>query len=149
MRTGTFAGGVHVDRRHRAGEGGEGRGGRRRRHRHLTGPLAGALALAGVLPGAAGAASFDCARAATADEKAVCASRLLNDRDVELALRFTQMMGLVPMGGQDLLQRDQTAWLDQRRACADDGDCLLRLYDERILRLRELFEQRVAAQGPF
>ncbi len=84
-----------------------------------------------------------------ADERAICASRLLNDRDVELALRFTQMMGLVPLGGQDLLQRDQTAWLAQRRACADDDDCLMQRYDERILRLRELFDQRVAAKGPF
>ncbi len=111
--------------------------------------VAGAVALTGLLPAAAAAASFDCAKASMADERAICASRLLNDRDVELALRFTQMMGLVPLGGQDLLQRDQTAWLAQRRACGDDGDCLLQRYDERILRLRELFDQRVAAMGPF
>jgi hypothetical protein len=33
----------------------------------------------------AGAASFDCAKAEAADEKAICADRQLNDEDVEMA----------------------------------------------------------------
>ena len=34
--------------------------------------------------GSAGAASFDCRKARTADEKAICAERALNDKDVRM-----------------------------------------------------------------
>jgi uncharacterized protein len=44
------------------------------------------------------AASFDCAKAHVADERAVCASRGLSEMDVEMAVRFDTMRGLVAMG---------------------------------------------------
>jgi hypothetical protein len=37
------------------------------------------------------AASFDCAKAQTDDEKAICSDRALNDQDVEMSVLYTQL----------------------------------------------------------
>ncbi|TCS13234.1 hypothetical protein [Caulobacter sp. BK020] len=46
------------------------------------------LALALVVPAAGHAASFDCGRARTPDEKAICAFRPLNDKDVRMSVLY-------------------------------------------------------------
>lgn len=86
------------------------------------------LALGGLLLAPlAEAASFDCEKAARADEKAICANRALNDKDVEMSVS-----GLFAMGGRGAMQDRQQDWLRERRRCGGDTDCLSRAYAQRI-----------------
>jgi len=93
------------------------------------------------------AASFPCAKAETPDETAICAHLPLNDLDVEMAVRFEILRGLLPMGGNAKLRDDQEAWLQERRSCAADVACLTRAYEARLKTLRGVFSE-FAKQGP-
>jgi uncharacterized protein len=107
--------------------------------------VAGALMAVG---GAAQAASFDCNRARTADEKAICADRVLNDKDVRMALLFDITQRLVPMGSRDAIRDSQKVWLAQRRTCGARVSCLSLAYDRRIAALNRVMD-RVYSAGPF
>lgn len=93
------------------------------------------------------AASFPCEKAEAPDEKAICAHRALNDRDVEMATRFEILKAVLPMGGQAKLRDDQEAWLKERRGCGGDLDCLGAAYDARLKVLRGVLSE-FAKQGP-
>ena len=95
------------------------------------------------------AASFDCARARAPDEKAVCASRALNDADVKMATLYSLDLRFVPMGGRDHLHDDQRAFLAARKACTANRACISRLYDRRIAALQAVIDTRVYPHGPF
>ncbi|WP_433588049.1 lysozyme inhibitor LprI family protein [Pseudomonas koreensis] len=95
------------------------------------------------------AASFDCARAKAADEKAVCANRSLNDLDVTMGELFSLDKRLLPMGGRDALIGEQQDFLKSRKACGAKVDCLTDLYQKRVVALRSIIETRVMTQGPF
>ena len=96
-------------------------------------PLHLVLAAACLLAPTAGwCASFDCAKAAAPDEKAICADRTLNDLDVRMAALFEISQHFLGMGARGALQDDQRAWLDQRRHCGADGACLAAAYKKRI-----------------
>jgi len=110
-------------------------------------PILALLLLA--LPAAADAASFDCTRARAADEKAICAHRNLNDRDVKMAVLYGLDVRLVPMGSRDVIRREQVAWLAGRRTCGADTACLARIYDRRIAELQKVIDTRVYPHGPF
>ena len=105
------------------------------------------LALAGT--SSASAASFDCGRARAADERAICASRALNDRDVAMALLYGLDRKFLAMGGRGALIDQQSAWLRERRACGSDRACLMRVYDRRIGELRSVIDRQVVTRGPF
>ncbi|HGN3157249.1 TPA: lysozyme inhibitor LprI family protein [Pseudomonas aeruginosa] len=91
------------------------------------------LALGGLLLAPlAEAASFDCEKAERADEKAICANRALNDKDVEMSVKYHFLHGLFAMGGRGAMQDRQQDWLRQRRRCGGDTDCLSRAYAQRI-----------------
>jgi uncharacterized protein len=96
----------------------------------------------------AGAASFDCSKAETADEKAVCADRKLNDEDVEMAVLYTQLKPLLGMGARGDMEDEQVVWLKRRAACGADRACLSKAYQERVQQLRGGFEA-LAKRGPF
>ncbi len=100
--------------------------------------LAALLMIAGWQP--VWAASFDCSKAETADEKAVCADRQLNDQDVEMAVLYTQLKPLLGMGARGDMEDEQAAWLKRRAACGADRACLSNAYQERIQQLRSGFE---------
>ncbi len=90
-----------------------------------------ALAAGGIQP--AGAASFDCARAATPVEQMICGEWLLerlDERMVELYERARK----APGADEEALLAAQRAWLDTRDACADTA-CLEQAYRERITAL--------------
>jgi uncharacterized protein len=72
------------------------------------------------------AASFDCAKAETANEKAVCADR--------------QLKLLLGMGARGDLDDEQVAWLKRRAGCGDDRTCLGKAYQERLRQLKDGFE---------
>jgi uncharacterized protein len=96
----------------------------------------------------ASAASFDCYRARLPDERAICADRTLDDRDVELSVRYEMVLHLVAMGQRGDLQDQQRAWLDRRHACGMNRQCLLGAYDRRIGQLKSVFDE-IASRGPF
>src|SRR5215217_8941772 len=93
------------------------------------------------------AASFDCAKAETADEKIVCADRQLNDRDVEMSVLYIQLKPLLGMGARGDMEDEQAAWLKRRAACGADRACLSTAYQERVQQLRGGFEALVK-RGP-
>lgn len=101
-----------------------------------------ALAIAGatLAPGAAQAASFDCARASAIDEKAICADRTLNDLDVKMTTLYDTDGHFLLMGGRAALHDDQVAWLDKRRACKADKVCLRKSYYARIAVLQRVID---------
>lgn len=106
-----------------------------------------ALTFAGAaLPAAA--ASFDCAKARRADERAICAHRDLNDQDVRMGQLYDITRHLVPMGGRGAIMDEQHAWLKARAGCGGDRACLARSYDSRIRQLNTVMD-RVYRQGPF
>ncbi len=105
------------------------------------------MALAGT--SSAGAASFDCGRARGTDERAICASRSLNDRDVAMAMLYGLDRKFLSMGGRGALIDQQVAWLRERRACGSDRACLMRVYDRRIRELRTIIDRQVVIRGPF
>jgi len=94
------------------------------------------------------AASFNCAKIRTPDEKAICADRRLNDMDVELAVRLEVARNLVAMGQRGALMDDQLAWVKARHACAADKACLVRRYHDRLDEVKGALE-RVYKKGPF
>jgi uncharacterized protein len=94
------------------------------------------------------AASFDCTRAETADEKAVCADRQLNDEDVEMSVLYTQLKPLLGMGARGDLDEAQVTWLKRRGVCGGDLACLSKAYADRLVQLRGGFEA-LAKRGPF
>ena len=63
-----------------------------------------------------GAASFDCARAATAVEQMVCSDSELSALDDELGKLFDKNRREV-----DIELRAQRAWLKERNCCGDHG----------------------------
>ena len=99
-------------------------------------------------PTAALAASFDCAKARAADEKAICAYRPLNDQDVRLDLLYDIHRHTLAMGGRGALEDDQREWLRQRHQCRANRACLVRAYDQRVGALQTGL-QRIYSNGPF
>ena len=93
-------------------------------------------------------ASFNCAKAEAADEKAICADRALNDEDVEMAVLYTQLKPLLAMSARGSLEEAQVAWLKRREACGGEHACLSKAYVDRLLQLRGAFEE-IAKRGPF
>ncbi|MBB6189126.1 lysozyme inhibitor LprI family protein [Rhodanobacter sp. MP7CTX1] len=92
-------------------------------------------------------ASFDCGKASTRAEKAVCASPALGAKDVTLAAYFQLLLRLKPSAAgmayrefDDMLRSDQRQWLKAREACEADAACLDRAYDHRIDTLLKLFD---------
>ena len=96
-----------------------------------------ALAVAGV----AHAASFNCAKATTPDEIAICDSRALSEADVKMATLYGVRMGLpMLMGNRGAAQDEQRAFLETRGACGNEIVCLNAAYDQRIGELQQAIE---------
>jgi uncharacterized protein len=105
------------------------------------------LLLAGAGVAHAHVASFDCAKASTRAEKAVCASPTLGAKDVTLAAYFQLLLRLKPAAAgmayrefDDMLRSDQRQWLKERDACEADAACLEHVYDYRIDALLTSFD---------
>ena len=85
---------------------------------------------------AAGAASFDCAKAQSRIEKAICADAEVSDLDEYLGRYYSAARSALGRGA-DCLRADQTQWLRTRNACADAA-CLKKVYLERLAELHPL-----------
>ncbi len=100
------------------------------------------------LAGAAHAASFDCAKARRADEKAICADRSLDNKDVRMAVLYDVNKRTMGMGARGALMDSQQAWLNERAGCKANRVCLARVYDRRLGELERSME-RIYRAGPF
>ncbi|MCF3935063.1 hypothetical protein L1787_16815 [Acuticoccus sp. M5D2P5] len=97
----------------------------------------GALALL-ALAGPAAAQSFDCAKAAAADEHAVCQSGALSALDDEMAALYDDIESHALMGVSGETRDSQEAFLEHRAACGADDACLTKLYRDRIAELTRI-----------
>ncbi|KFG97766.1 hypothetical protein GQ56_0107650 [Burkholderia paludis] len=94
---------------------------------------ASALLMLTLLPLAAHAAGFDCAKAVSPAEKAICADAGLSKLDGELAAAWRQ--ALAKGGDTAASKAAQLKWLKQRDRCGDDALCLDDRYRERLASL--------------
>jgi uncharacterized protein len=111
--------------------------------------LTGLLAISSVMPSPtlhAQEASFDCAKAATAAETAICRSPSLGGKDIRMATLFHILQSLTPgVAGMayreffDQQRREQAAWLQNDRAsCGASTTCLTAVYDRRTATLERV-----------
>lgn len=78
------------------------------------------------------AASFDCAKATTLVEKAICTDKALNRLDEVLSENFKRMSAAkIGEGALANLRSSQRSWLAVRNQCAD-VNCIGKRYRERI-----------------
>jgi len=83
------------------------------------------------------AASFDCRTPDLApDEAAICQNIDLNDMDVRMVTTFELLREVLPMGSRGALESSQIEWLEKRRACEANLDCLAAAYASRMAELR-------------
>lgn len=76
--------------------------------------------------------SFDCTRAGTAVEKAICASTVLATLDRDLAAAWTAARNA---DGSEALLAGQRRWLTGRDACGSDAACIEATMRDRIAQL--------------
>ncbi len=93
--------------------------------------IAWAAAICLVLMPSAQAASFDCAKASSFVEKAICSDKQLSSMDDQLARLYKAARAT---GGNAALEAEQKAWLSSRDQCADAA-CLKKAYADRIAAL--------------
>ena len=82
--------------------------------------------------------SFDCSRATTWAEHAICDTADLAALDVEIAAAYARLREALPEAASERLRDEQRAWLAERDACEGDGDgpgCLLDALSFRALYL--------------
>lgn len=116
----------------RAGERGQAaRCGRHMRSANLRSAMI--LAVLTISPMAAHAAGFDCAKAASPTEKAICADAGLSALDGQLAAAWKK--ALAKGGDTAALKAEQLKWLEQRDRCDSDAPCLGDRYRERLASL--------------
>jgi len=113
-------------------------------YRHLPDEQLGLRAASAVLLGcffasAAFAVSFDCARAVTPREKAICASPRLSQLDDRLAAAYGKLLAAVPADARATVRNDERDWLRSvdDRCAATIGqsileDVLAEALDERV-----------------
>jgi uncharacterized protein len=107
-----------------------------------------AIAVSLAPPSFAASPYINCAAARTTDERAVCRSTALLQRDAEMATLFRVVKGLVGMGQRGALQDEQSDWIRTRRECGASVRCLRDHYDDRIAEL-DAYLDNIRERGPF
>ena len=77
------------------------------------------------------AASFDCAKATSVTEKAICADDWLSELDNKLSVAWKKVSGFDPV----VMKSSQLRWLKLRDACGADASCLTARYSVRLAML--------------
>lgn len=97
--------------------------------------LAGIALAAALLAPAASAASFDCAKAASAVEHLLCDDAALGRQDEQLAARYAELLETASRAQAKQLRSEQRAWLVQRNGClqqARPNACVQRIQQARL-----------------
>jgi uncharacterized protein YecT (DUF1311 family) len=82
-------------------------------------------------------ASFDCAKAGTATEKAVCGDVALARLDRNLADAYTQALSWASDdAAKEAIRAAQRSWIAERDACGGDVACIAATYDARLKALQ-------------
>lgn len=88
------------------------------------------------------AASFDCKKAGTGIEHAICNTPALNELDGRIDNYYVRAMADLPVGQASALRTEQRAWLKKRNACANNsGDlkaCLEPIVKARATALEDI-----------
>ncbi|MFC3552392.1 lysozyme inhibitor LprI family protein [Lysobacter cavernae] len=84
-------------------------------------------------PAAAEAAGFDCTKAVSWAERAICFEPALGRLDEQLGQRYEQ--ALAASDSPDLLRTEQNRWLHDRRDACTSAGCLQSAYRERLRQL--------------
>jgi uncharacterized protein len=92
--------------------------------------------------------SFDCTRASTAIERAICRDAGLSSADGQMAVAYRQLIDGLNGAAREELLKDQARWLAGRNQACGDGAveiaiCLKNRIENRLANLR------VMADGPF
>lgn len=99
------------------------------------------LAVVSAVPSLAqGSPSFDCVKASTPVERAICKSPELAKADREVSAAYTALAARLSGAAKDHLVKDQQRWVGNRnRACTgeDAATCLKSRYENRLALLRE------------
>jgi uncharacterized protein len=105
-------------------------------------------ALAAVFLGAlamspsAEAASFDCTKAKTADEIAICSTPHLSDLDMHMATLYGVRMQIpMLMGAKGAARDEQRAFLAERGACGGNVACIQQAYLNRVAVLNQAIRE--------
>lgn len=95
------------------------------------------LVLLMLLRGSFGA-SFDCAKATTKIEKAICKNARLSELDEEMAMLYKGLRNSLTPRGKELLKQEQRYWLKERNKRYADAnpDSLISSYEVRISALK-------------
>lgn len=94
---------------------------------------------------AAGAASFDCAKAQSRIDKAICADAEVSTLDEHLA-RYYQAARAALQISVECLAADQRRWLSSARNKCADAACLRKVYLERLAELDALQPGAIAVK---
>ncbi len=79
------------------------------------------------------AASFDCSKAATKQEKLICSDQQLSTADDELARTYRS--ALEWSSDKEGLKKEQQSWIKTRRSVSQDAPSMLKPYNSRIAEL--------------
>jgi len=80
--------------------------------------------------------SFDCAKAGTPTEKAICSDVALARLDREVAGAYQQQLSYADDAQKTAIRNAQRAWLGTRDACGGSVVCLTDAYDQRLKALQ-------------
>jgi len=90
------------------------------------------LVLERIPTGAPARPSFDCAKAASPAETAICASQALAGYDRSIADAYRRALANADAGTRPRLEQEQHAWLATRDACKSDERCLADSMTDRL-----------------
>lgn len=96
---------------------------------------AGALALSLGAGMAAAQPSFDCGKASTRTEHAICASPVLSALDREIAEAYAAARSGAGAAEKDEIKRRQIGWIGQRDSCGGEMGCLEAAMRQRLAAL--------------
>lgn len=89
----------------------------------------------------ADAQSFNCARASTPDEVLICQNGYLAGLDEQMAQLYSELRAYMSAPRKDALQSTQRTWLNSRKRCGYNEDCIAVHYTDRIAALQSSLAQ--------
>ncbi len=96
----------------------------------------------------AAALPIDCSKAASQNERAICADPFLLQTDARLDTLYDIASRLVSPAERDSLVDTQRAWVRERDQCGTDKNCMRAAYAKRASVFESIL-QRAQARGPF
>ena len=93
------------------------------------------------------AQSFDCQKAYYADEKTICQDSRLGQIDQQLASVYGRWVGTLPRDVRDQIQSNETLFVQARRRCGQNRQCIEQSYRNRIEEIQEAIREEGLDRG--